>query len=396
MTRTQWILLGLFSAFLVAAAILLAIFIPKKPLNVYGVKNIPAGTYLTATAKLNATIPSGPAQKTAAGYSLAFQPTPTTLTETGYLIQGVACAQDSQGALHILFYFNKISSQGVVTTSAFSRKQWNSASVQPEFTLTTITPQSLLFDMANISLEVCTASTTILSVYSSQLALQGTLDMGHTITNLNFDTASYIFVLCNNGILFRVSNNNGSLSSTSFATGVSSYQVVGNTLVVQLSSGVVNLYAKENGIWTMTSSSPVTTGQTLQVYTTNAGKVIAPNTNGLVQLFSYFGGAWSTTNIALNTSDTFPFRCTSFQSGYEEAVVYTESNSLYFQKLNSQETRQALFSNFFEQFKYPASVAIGIHNRIGDQAAYVVVAYAKGYVVGQNGAIQVMFGVNNK
>jgi hypothetical protein len=245
-------------------------------------------------------------------------------------------------------------------------------------------------------LEVCTASTTILSVYSSQLALQGTLDMGHTITNLNFDTASYIFVLCNNGILFRVSNNNGSLSSTSFATGVSSYQVVGNTLVVQLSSGVVNLYAKENGIWTMTSSSPVTTGQTLQVYTTNAGKVIAPNTNGLVQLFSYFGGAWSTTNIALNTSDTFPFRCTSFQSGYEEAVVYTESNSLYFQKLNSQETRQALFSNFFEQFKYPASVAIGIHNRIGDQAAYVVVAYAKGYVVGQNGAIQVMFGVNNK
>ena len=392
-----WILIGSLVALVLVAAVLLGIFIPKKPLNIRGINNIPAGKYLTTVAKLNALMPQT-APKQAQGYSLNFQETPVALTETGYLLQGIATAQDSQGSLHALFHFNKIDSRGVVTHTAFSRKQWSQNVIQPEFTLTAITPQALIFDMAAVTLEVVTANTTVVSVYSSQLSLEGTLNIGQTITQINFDTVGYIFALCSNHVLYRVSNSAGTLLSSEFTTGVSSYNLAGSTLVVQLLTGVVNLYSKTNGIWTMTSSSPVVTNQTTskRVYTTNAGKVIVPSSNGHTTIHSYFAGHWAST-IMSTASTVFPFLCVPFPAGYEEAIVYTEGNSLLFQKLNSPEKRQTLYDGFFDTFQYPAQVAVGIHNRAQDQAAYVVIAFAKGYTVGATqGITKCAFGLNMK
>ena len=392
-----WILVGVLVFLVVVAAVLLGIFIPKKPLSINGINNIPPGTYLTPVARLNALMPQT-AFKQAVAYNLNFQETPVALTETGYLLQGIATAQDSQGSLHALFHFNKIDSRGVVTNTAFSRKQWSQNVIQPEFTLTAITPQALIFDMAAVTLEVVTANTTVVSVYSSQLSLEGTLNIGQTVTQINFDTVSYIFALCSNHVLYRISNSSGTLLSSEFTTGVSSYTLAGSTLVVQLLTGVVNLYSKSNGIWTMTSSSPVVTNQTSsnRVCTTNAGKVIVPSSNGNTTIHSYFAGNWSS-KVMSTAATEFPFVCVPFTAGYEEALVYTESDSLIFQKINSQEKRQVLYTGFFEKFQYPAQVAVGIHNRAQDQAAYVVLAYAKGYTVGATqGVTKCAFGLNMK
>ena len=375
MRTSSWVVFGLSAVLLVVVSVLLGIYVPKTKWTIKSKHNIAAGTYLTSTAKYNAVKPDTVAMRTPTTFLNTFQQTPCTLSETGYVLENVNCAQDVKGTLHMLFHFNKVNSQGIVTESAVSRKIWNTNSLQDELTLVSIQPGRLLIDMASLSLEVCTANNNIVSLFSDKLTLRQTITLVAAVKYLKFESELFVLALDVNNTVWRIDTTTNSV--TTLFSDVKMFNIVGNTFTSILSTGDVKVYNRRGNVYTLTNSIHKEVGEAKIAFSSVAGNVLVYDRNDQMYQHRLFAGKPITTEV-FTSSSVYPFRYAAFAKGCDDVVLYTKGSSLYMNKLSHYEVPKIMLENMFELFTYQAQLAVGVHSREDENVAYVTVIYGRG------------------